>query len=255
MLQVASALKGSTLLVTDGQIGTVSDFLFDDRSWKIRWLVVDTGSWLTGRKVLLHASAIKRCDLDERVLRVDLTKMQVKDSPGLGEDQPVSRQDENNLYAYYGWDPIWDTGIMGGGGIDFPGVMPIEAVAGADGGPGSAAGLEHCGDPHLRSIHSVTGYHVHATDGVIGHIQNFLLDDRTWDVRYLIVDTRNWWPGKEVLLAPYAITTINWLEREVRLGVAREKVRAGPAWTPVDQVDEVYERHLHQHYGWPGYGW
>ncbi len=111
------------------------------------------------------------------------------------------------------------------------------------------------GDPHLRSMASVTGYHIHASDGVIGHVEDFMLDDGTWTIRYLIVDTRNWWPGAHVLIAPYAVQSIASTDRQVRLTVSREQVKGSPPWNPAEVAEQVYERQLHRYYDWPGYGW
>jgi hypothetical protein len=104
-------------------------------------------------------------------------------------------------------------------------------------------------------MHAVRGYHIHATDGSIGHVENFLIDDVTWAVRYLIIDTRNWWPGAHVLISPYAVQSIDWGDQQIHLNVTREKVKASPPWNPVEVVEEMYERRLHGYYGWPGYGW
>ncbi len=254
MLQVTSTLRGCVLEVSDGIIGKVTDLLFDDATWRMRWLVVDVGSWLTGRKVLIHPSAIQSSDPDQRSMRLDLNKAQIKASPGIAIDQPVSRQLESSLYGYYGWDPRWDTGIMGGGGLGFPSVLQarfgetLRKAAPSD-------PLLDGGDPHLRSIAIVTGYHVHATDGGIGHVENFLIDSGDWGIRYLIIDTKNWWGGKRVLLSPHAINDIRWLDRQIRLDVSRDQVRNSPPWSPLDRIDRSYEKQLHQHYGWPGYGW
>jgi len=113
----------------------------------------------------------------------------------------------------------------------------------------------HEGDPNLRSLAAVTGYNVHASDGGIGHVADFLVDDASWGIRYLIIDTRNWWPGAHVLLSPYAIQEISWSRHEVRLDVSRERVRSSPPWNPLEALDEAYEKRLHGHYDWPGYGW
>ena len=255
MLQVTSAFKGCSLEVSDGVIGAVEDFLFDDRSWRMRWLVIDTGSWLPGRKVLLHPSAIRRSDPDERVVRVDLTKAQVEESPGIRTDQPVSRQVENSLHGYYGWDPCWDIGIMGGGGLSFSPVMADRFGESMLREPPVSDQPFDDGDPHLRSTAAVTGYHVHAVDGGIGHVEDFLVDATDWGIRYLIVNTRNWWIGRQVLVSPYAITKIEWLERQIRLDISRDQVKTSEPWTPSDYIDRAYEEQLHKHYGWPGYGW
>ena len=174
-------------------------------------------------------------------------------SPSIRSDQPVSRQYENDLYMYYGWDPRWDNALMVGG-LGVPPMMPASNETMVRGEAALQSHLDE-GDPHLRSILAVTGYHVRATDGGIGHIDNMLVDGVNWGIRYLIIDTRNWWPGKQVLLSPYAITDICWLDHEVRLDVTRDQVRTSPVWTPSDAVDQICEQELHRHYGWPGYGW
>ena len=262
MLNVVSSLKGFEIQAKDGSLGTVADFLFDDSTWKVRWLVVDTGKWLTGRKVLIHPSAVGYADYASQELTVALTKAQVKDSPDVARDRPVSQQMQNDLYGYYGWDPLWGGGMYGGG--PYGGAMggiasPLSARAYF--GPGAVLEAEHGevnrddGDPHLRSIAEVTGYHVHATDGGIGHVENFLVDSASWGIRYLVVDTSNWWVGQHVLMSPYAIKQVDWPNHDVRLDITRDKVKSSPPWNPADIVDGTFERRLHSHYDWPGYGW
>jgi PRC-barrel domain len=256
MLQVISPLKGFAIEASDGRIGTVVDYLFDDASWKVRWLVIDCGTWLTGRKVLIHPSAISREDLEQQKFVVALTKAQVEGSPELLEDQPVSQQMENLLYTYYGWDPLWGGPNLGAipGAMASPLMAPPylglgptdEAEAGGDGATLRGA------DPHLRSVVEVTGYRVHAVDGEIGHIENLMIDDADWSVHYLIVDTRNWWFGKRVLISPLAVKAIDWFDRHVELKVSRELVKASPPWDPLVAFNEEYAKRLHKHYGWPG---
>lgn len=268
MLIVGSALKGYTIEASDGRIGTVRTFLFDDRTWKIRWLAADTGAWLTGRQVLIHPSAIGQPDHEGQHLPVHLTKAQVEASPDFLQDQPVTMQMQSHLYGYYGWDPLWGPDFYGAGmtGLETSG-LGISGV-GMGGGfgtsyPAGAHAMEadtmqrgsEDGDPHLRSMTAVRGYHIHAADGSIGHVENFLLDDATWAIRYLIVDTRNWWPGARVLVSPYAVTSIEWGKNQIRLNVSRDQVKTSPPWDPVAVMDQMYERRLHGHYGWPGYGW
>jgi len=110
------------------------------------------------------------------------------------------------------------------------------------------------GDPNLRSMAAVKGYHVEATDGAIGHIENFMIDDVSWDVRYLIIDTKNWWFGQHILISPYAVRQINWMEQNVRLDLSRDRVKNSPQWKPLDLIDKSYEERLHGYYGWRGYG-
>lgn len=267
MLQVVSALKGYSIEAKDGALGTVSDFLFDDSTWKVRWLVVDTGGWLTGRKVLVHPSAINYADYGSRKLTVALTKTQVKDSPDIAQDRPVSQQMQNDLYGYYGWDPLWGGGMYGAGmygvGLYGGGMGGIASPSSARTYFGAGAVREaergevnlDAGDPHLRSIAEVTGYHVHATDGSIGHVEDFLVDSSSWGVRYLVVDTSNWWVGQHVLISPYAVKEVDWSDRHVQFDISRDKVKSSPSWNPAELIDGEFEKRLHGHYGWPGYGW
>jgi len=255
MLRIPSTLKGYDISATDGHFGTISDFLFDDTSFKLRWLVVDTGTWLPGRKVLLHPSVIGDVDSLRHSLMVTLSKARIKDSPDIMTDQPVSRQMENNLYDYYGWDPVWGHSYFG---PDMA-VSPLGPVAySATGEMGRAASFEtHLSDqdPHLRSIAAVTGYHIEATDGPIGHVENFLIDDTNWDIRYVIVATSNWWFGQHVLVAPFAVRRVDWSDEKLRLNVTRAQVQDSPPWAPLRAIDSTYEQRLHSYYGWPGYGW
>jgi hypothetical protein len=258
MLIVGSALKGYAIEASDGRIGTVKTLLFDDTTWKIRWLVIDTGYWLPGRLVLVHPSAIGAPDHEQRHLPVGLSKAKVETSPDIEQDRPVTMQMQSDLHSYYGWDPYWGPNFYGPVGF---GIAPGATFDRGGTYPGEEAMREavqmNCddGDPHLRDMTALRGYHIHATDGTIGHVENFLLDDADWVIRYLIVDTRNWWPGAHVLIAPYAVKDIDWSDREVRLNVRRDQVKSSPKWDPVEIVEGDYERRLHNHYGWPGYGW
>jgi sporulation protein YlmC with PRC-barrel domain len=254
MLMAVSALKGYAIEATDGHIGTVKDVLFDDRTWRVRWLVVDAGTWLTGRKVLLHPSAVTQVDYIGQALSVQLTMTQVQDSPNVAQDRPVSQQMETSLYDYYGWDPVWGGSVFGAG--------TMTQVLGSPYGAGLALrepiyadAHTDDGDPHLRSVDAVSGYHIHAKDGLIGHVEDFLVDDASWGIRYLIVDTRNWWPGQHVLIAPFAVTDVSWSSRRIDLDVSCDEVRASPVWAPAEIIDRSYEERLHSHYSWPGYGW
>jgi hypothetical protein len=257
MMQVISALKGYSIEASDGKIGTVADFLFDDASWRVRWLVVDCGTWLTGRKVLIHPSAISRADLDQRQFLVSLTKAQVEKSPELAEDQPVSQQMETQLYTYYGWDPLWGGPYLSEtpGAMAWPYMAPPYFGLGLNTGEGQGKRASLRGaDPHVRSVNEVMGYRLHAVDGEIGHVENFMIDDADWSIHYFVVDTRNWWPGKRALISPLAVKSINWFDRHVELDVSREKIKSSPPWDPFDAFSRVYAKRLHEHYGWPESG-
>lgn len=263
MLNVVSSLKGFELQAKDGSLGSVRDFLFDDSTWKVRWMVVDTGRWLSGRTVLIHPSAVVSADYGARELTVSLSTQQVKESPDILQDRPVSRQMQNDLYNYYGWDPAWGSALSGGGGMDGAGTSVIAAPLSAPIFFGASAVREaergqidlDEGDPHLRSIAEVTGYHVRAIGGTIGHIGDVLVETKTWDVRYLIVETSNWWIGQHVLISPHAVTAVNWTDHQITLDLTRDKVKSSPPWDPADMINTKFQRQLHSHYGWPGYGW
>ncbi len=193
-----------------------------------------------------------------REFSVRLTKQQVKDSPDIDTDRPVSRQMETNIYDYYGWSPYWGTGFYMGGYGFMGGTGRAMAASPYPGSstwnPGGAR--QHIADarrdnddPHLRSIEAVTGYHIHASDGEIGHVEDFLVEDADWSIHYLVVDTKNWWPGKKVLISPRSAREIDWTDKLVNLNVNRQKVKDSPAYDASTTVDRAYEKHFHSYYG------
>ncbi len=256
MLWNASKLNGYAIEASDGHLGAVSDFLFDDASWLVRWLVVDTGNWLSRRKVLLPVSILGHVDEAERKFSVRLTMQQVKDSPDINTERPVSRQMETSVYDYYGWSPYWGNGfftngygIVGGYGFGETGVAQspsIDADRRRDREIADAR-LEH-DDQHLRSINAVTDYHIHASDGEIGHVEDFLVEDADWSIRYLVVDTKNWWPAKKVLISPRSAGNIDWNDKLVNLKVDRRTVKGGPTYDASTTVDRDYEKQFHRYY-------
>ena len=188
MLQNASTINGYAIAASDGRIGTVSDFLFDDTSWLVRWLVVDTGNWLSGRRVLLPPSVLGHPDQEEKEFPVRLTMQQVKDSPDVDTKRPVSRQKETDIYDYYGWRPYWGTsgyylgglGYMGAYGYGGGAIAPPPSAGSIRRAEDIAAAQHSDDDPHLRSIEAVAAYRIHAGDGEIGHVEDFLLEDADW---------------------------------------------------------------------------
>jgi len=236
MLWRASSLGDFALEARDGAIGAIRDCLFDDEHWTARWFVTDTGTWLPGRKVLLAAGQVEAVPGDPPVLKLALTREQVRASPPLEADQPVSRQHEEELTRHYDAPDHW-TGIE----------RPSQAAAS---GVGEREG--HV-DPHLRSTDEMTGYHIGATDGAIGHIEDFLLDADGWVVRYVVVDTGSWWAGKPVLLIPAAITGVSWGERTAQVLLTREQIRNGPEFDPSQTVDRAFEERYFGYYGYPVY--
>lgn len=239
MLRSASEMIGYAITASDGNPGTVSDFLFDDQTWRIRWLVADTGNWLPGRKLLLPPTALGHPDPKKLAFPVRLTMRQVEESPDILSDRPVSRQDETNTYDYYGWRPYWDNGFfMGGyGSVAVDRDRDIERSRLND------------GDPHLRSVEALTGCHIHAADGDIGHIEDFLVDDVDWTIHFLVVTTTNWWPGKTVLIPPVSVAAIDWPERMVNLTVDRQRVKDSPIYDPAAIATWAYTKQFKNHYG------
>lgn len=262
MLWRFTELDGYDIAATDGRIGHVDDVLFDEPRWTMRWLVVDTGSWLAGRRVLLPTEALGHPDSRARRFPVTLNRQQVEESPPIATDLPVSRQAEIALYRHYGWSPYWDGDLMpplsylaGGVGSGFlfppehedPLVSATPEAAGAK--PGATRPSEPPPDPGLRSVGDTIGHAIRATDGDIGHVEDFLLDEEGWRIRYMIVDTRNWLPGRKVLIAPQWIRAIDWPERRVLVRLTREAVQQSPDYDPEKPVERSYEEQLHAHYG------
>jgi len=244
MLDKAKTLKGYKLDSRDGEIGKVTEFYFDDRHWTVRYLVADTGNWLTGMQVLISPYALRAVMREKRQIGVDLTKKQIEDSPSLNSDKPVSRQFEEAYYEYYGLPPYW-------GGPYMWGVYPYlvrDPAKWKISTPG-----EKAWDPHLRSTHDVTGHHIQAMEGEIGHVDDFIIDDETWAIRYLVIDTQNWWPGKKVLVAPQWIDRISWSESKVFICLSREAIRQSPEYTAESLPTRDYEIRLHGHYNRQGY--
>ncbi|MEJ2747978.1 MAG: PRC-barrel domain-containing protein [Anaerolineae bacterium] len=262
MLRTAKELIGYTIRALDDDVGHVDDFYFDDRYWLIRYLVVDTGGWLSGRKVLLSPLTIGQPDWARRVLPVKLTKEQIENSPDIDLEKPVSRQHEVALHEYYGWVPYW-TSMMEP--LAAPRPMPIHfgplvpSPSSASTGPIPQDMIEQQErqkseyDPHLRSMEEVIGYNILARDGEIGHVETFILDDENWSIMYLVVDTHNWLPGKKVLVALAWVEAVNWPEEQVQIDLERETIKNSPAYNPEDPINRETETVLYDYYGRPVY--
>lgn len=245
MLRKATSIKGFSLLAEDGKIGHVGGFYFDDKTWTLRYLLVNTGSWLFERDVLIYPFAVNQPDWKNRILPVALTKQRVKDSPLIDRAKPVSRQQQASLHEYYAWTPYW------GGGEPFGGVPPVFTPPPTEGeGPSEE---EKRGDPHLRSINQVNGYHIMAQDGKIGHVEDFFIEDESWIIRYLLVDTRDWIPGKRILLAPKWIDRVAYFEQTVYVNLDKKFIKESPKFDHTVTVSREYEEELYTHYATSAY--
>lgn len=238
VIRKMQAVKGFSLKARDGEIGALKQIYFDDRNWVVRYLVVHTGSWLMGREVLISPRSVIQVDEASKRLVVALTRQQITHSPALNSETPVSRQYEEALHRYYEWEPYW---------LNDPALGPILTADAIE------PALENREQPrpelHLRSSDELSGHRVHARDGEIGHVEDFLIDDESWAVRYLEVHTRSWVPGKRVLLAPTWIDAIDWLTGELCVRLERAAIQKAPEYDPSLLVDRDYEARLFAHYG------
>jgi hypothetical protein len=231
MLRNVKALERYQLQAEDGPVGSVRDFYFDDLSWTVRYVVVNTGGWLRHRQVLIAPEALGRPAWEEEaVLPVRLTREQIKNSPDIDTAKPVSRQHEAELRTYYDWPLYWEL-------VFIP--PPVEPQAVRE---------EPVGDPHLRSTSEVIGDRLEAADGEIGHVTDVLVDDQKWSLRYLVVDTRNWWPGRKVVISPRWVTAIDWAGSHVTVPLTRAQIKGSPTYDPLQPLDQVYADRLHDYY-------
>jgi len=233
MQRAINHLMGNNMGATDGEIGKVEDFYFDDETWTIRYLIVNTGSWLFGRKVLISSKSLARQAWESGIFPVNLTKEQVRHSPDIDTEKPVSRQQEEQLALHYQWQSYWSTGFYPGGvwGV----VTPAPGIE-----PRSARELNKLkvskDDNHLRSVLQVTGYRIHTSDGDIGHVDDFIVDDQTWQISYLVVDTHHWFGGKRVLVGVKHIKDVQWDSAEVLVDITVDAIKNS---APIDMWDYI----------------
>lgn len=216
-----NSLLSYNMEATDGVIGDVKEFYFDDKTWHIRYLIIKTGSWLFGREVLISPVALRKGKWQNGLFPVNLTKKQITDSPDIDTDKPLSRQQEIALYDHYAWEGYWFSGYYPGGylGVStpFPSIdQKVWIPADED--------TKTEGDIHLRSTATITGYHIHATDEEIGHVIDFIMDDETWQIKFIVVDTHNWFGGKKVLIPTGLVKKIEWTESRVFLDMSMASV-------------------------------
>jgi len=226
MLIATKQFYQCSIVGADDTVGTVKDLLFDDIQWVIRYFDIDTGGWLTGRRVILPPGAIQDAEYATSLLFTPLTRSQVEDSPSLLSDMPVTRQKEQELAKFYSWDAYW----------------------------ASNAFTEQAeGDPNLRSTRSVSGYSIEALDGDIGHIDKFIIDDADWHIRYLVIKTGNWLSGKLVLIPTAWAESIDWDSKHVRVLLEKKVIEEAPKFDPTVPINRQYEEVFYDYYGRPRY--
>lgn len=218
MLQNIKELYGDKLAASDGNIGHVKDFYFDDKRWVIRYLVVDTGNWLSDRQVLISPHAFGSWDRDKKILAIKLTRKQIEDSPPIDSHRPVSRQSEHDYYQHYGWPAYWEGGGMWGiAGFPVDDPSPTPKIR-------THHGHNQRDDLHLRSTNALTRYEICATDGAIGTLRSFMVDDKSWAISELVVETGHWLSGKEILIRPGKIERISYEESKVYVNLRKAEI-------------------------------
>ncbi|MGN6341096.1 MAG: PRC-barrel domain-containing protein [Ginsengibacter sp.] len=252
MKRSIKSLEGYTLKETDGEIGKVDEFYFDDVSWTIRYLVIKTGNWFSGKKVLISPKALLAPDWENKTFPVNLTKSQIENSPDIDTEKPVSRQHEEELFTYYTWDPYWGDGAHGAGIF---GAMPGDLYESeVEAGPIVPVENSQPQDPHLRSSDEVKGYTIHATDGEIGKVTDYIVDDSDWRINYLVIDTGDWLNSKKILLPAGWIKQVKWDNSIVIVNVTVEQVQNCPVFDPDQPLNAVDENILFDYYGRPHSG-
>lgn len=235
------SLIGFAISGIDGEIGKVKEFYFDDESWTIRYIIVETGSWLFSRKVLISPESILTTEFEQKIFQVNLTMQHIKNSPLIDTDKPVSRQHEMALYSHYPWGTYYWGGGMGSLGMAMSYPISIYADTKKD--------TEEDGDIHLRSTDKVKGYHIKATNGEIGDVEDFIINDSNWKIDFMLVDTGNWFPGKKVIISPKLIKEVNWEKSTVIVNASEEQVKHSPEYQPDQELSESHESNLQNYYG------
>ena len=218
MLKNINEIYGTQVAATDGNIGHVRDFYFDDQNWIIRYMIVDTGNWLPGRQVLLSPHAFDGFGPDGDAIAVRLTKDQIGNCPSIETHRPVNRQYERDYFHYYSWPPYWDNGSIWG-----VGEIPVLPLPVPDRLP--VTGQDPNDDIHLRSTQAVTGYDIEAVDGVLGAVAGFLVDHKSWAILNLVVETGHWYSCKRILISTSAVQSISYTDAKVVVKLTRADIQ------------------------------
>lgn len=253
MIRSVKGMHKFEIVASDGTVGSIDDFLFDDERWAIRYVVVDTGRWLPGRQVLISPLSVMRTEWNDERLLLSLSRDEVRNSPGIDVHPPVSRRREQEYFDYYGYPYYWgQAGLWGAHPLPMAPTSDEIARRRLQAAAAERKAAEE-GDAHLRSVAAVTGYDIRASDGELGHVEDVLFDDVSWAVRYLVVDTSNWWFGKHVLVAPEWITDIAWANRSVSVRVTRQALKGAPPYDRAQHLGRQWELDYYRHLLQPGY--
>lgn len=237
--------KHYNLLASDGDIGKVRDFFFNDIFWIIKYLVADTGDWLRERLVLISPVTLGKPDWESKLLPVKLTKDKIENSPPVEKHRPVSWQKESELMKYYSLPMDAAPGI---GSIQSTEMILLqERIKNSN----NKKKKEEAKDGHLRSAEEVTGYDIEATDGTIGHVDDFIIEDKSWIIHYIVVNTKSWFTGQKVLVSPNWINKVDWANSKVYINMDTESIKNSPEFDPSDPVNKNFEVQLYDYLGKP----
>ena len=252
MLSSIKLLKKYKLNSLDGEIGKVKDLYFDDQYWTIRYLVVETGSWLNNRKVLISTHFIDSINKEGGFISINLSKSQIENSPLLDSDMPVSRQYQERLSSYFDYPLYWGGILNKGIGFKVSGsLVPLPVIE--DNEKANSIVDEEKWDANLRSFNYVRDYHIQTSDDSIGHINDFIIDDKTLKILYLVIDTHNWFPGKKVLISSQWIEKINWSKSIIVVNFTSEQIKHAQAYDKESSINRDYEIDLYKYYNQKGY--
>lgn len=244
MLSSAKDLVKYKLNGLDEEVGGIKEFFFDDKFWTVRYLVANTGGWLNKRQVLISPYFVGNVDHNLEFINVNLRKKEIENSPSIDSDKPVSRQFEESYYSYYGAPVYWGGPYVWG---------PLSSLTRDRDLMKDIKPVENSWDPNLRSSKDVTGHTIQATDNRIGHVDDFIIDDESWTIRYLVIDTRDWLPGKKVVISPEWIDRISWEDSAVYVNLTEDTIRNAPEFDSDEGISREYETRLYDHYKRQGY--
>lgn len=227
MLVNANDVLGYRIGVDGAPAAVLRDLLIGQDSATVRYLVTDSEAWLATSSVLLAPGVVVGIDRDQQMLQTGLDRALLDRAPGLPRGTPPGREHERRLHDHFGWTPYWDS-------------------AGDDPAGGDR-------DEQLLSARHLIGFYAQAVDGAVGHVEDLIVDLQAWQVRYLEIDTRNWVPGRRVLVAPGWLHAIDRPNRTVALDLSRELVRSSPPYDRKAPLDRSLEENLYRHYGRTGY--
>lgn len=250
MLISVSDLQGYTIHAADGDIGTLHTLYFDEEKWGIASFVVDTGTWITGKHVLVSPEVLGQPDMNRKHLSVNLTRAEIQDCPEINTHETAPGPYTGVTHTRTTWPVFWsndpfvlDSLAARPGGMPLPTPPPTP----------SPTVTEQVRGAVLHSSRKIIGYYIQARDGEMGHVEDFIIDTDTWHIRYMVVDTKNWWPGKKVLVSPEWIQSIRWDDAHVTVDLTRDQIKTSPEYEPSKPIPRDYECRLHDHYGRPGY--